>query len=150
MDESNLEPSPKGFNGLGILHHLGEVIHAARWDRYMELKHLMLMAEVHETLRLVVTEREIWKRAREHRANGNWGCPELNYVFSHGVYALLSRGLRRSRTIRLIRSGRSSGKLRGTVRLEAAERSAGEGAVPARRASREAAHLSISGQSLLT
>jgi hypothetical protein len=71
----------------------------------MELKHLMLMAEVHETLRLVVTEREIWKRAREHRANGNWGCPELNYVFSHGVYALLSRGLRRSRTIRLIRSG---------------------------------------------
>jgi hypothetical protein len=49
------------------------LIDMARWDRYMHLKHLQLMAEVKEVLRVVAREKELNAKILAQKASGKSG-----------------------------------------------------------------------------
>jgi hypothetical protein len=55
-----------------------EAIDTARWNHYQELKHLLLMGDVAETLQLVARERELWRKILTQNASVNWSRPDLN------------------------------------------------------------------------
>jgi hypothetical protein len=50
-----------------------ELIHMARWNRYRELQHQLLMGEVEEVLQLITREREMYKKAVAQRCAGKSG-----------------------------------------------------------------------------
>jgi hypothetical protein len=47
-----------------------KIIHAARWNRYRELKHQGFMGEVEEALRLVARKRQLWEKVLAQKAMG--------------------------------------------------------------------------------
>jgi hypothetical protein len=55
-----------------------EAIDMARWNRYDELRHQLLMGEVQETMQLVARERELWRKILTQNASVNWSRPDLN------------------------------------------------------------------------